>query len=82
MTLKIDFDNANRQKILQHLNWLAEIGLIKSFKEERKENEPKQPTEEFIKEMITDGEAEIVKGAVHTQSEVEQKIKEWQANNK
>lgn len=74
MTLKIDFDNANRQKILQHLKWLAEIGLIKSFKEEKKENNPKKSTEESIKEMIANGENDIATGAIHTQSEVEQKI--------
>ena len=82
MTLKIDFDNANRKKILQHLNWLVEIGLIKSFKEETKENTPNKTTEEFINEMVSKGEAEIANEKVYAQTEVEQKIKEWQANKK
>ena len=32
MTLQLNFDKTNSTKLLQHLEWLREIGLIDSFK--------------------------------------------------
>lgn len=82
MTLQINFDTADQGKLLKHIKWLAEIGLVKSYVLKETAEAQQESTDDFIANMIEAGEKDFANGNVYTHEEVKQKLKEWQANKK
>lgn len=79
MTLKLNFKEADLKKLLNHIKWLQEIGLISSYEfqtiQEKIEDEE---SNRFIEEMINEAEEDIKNGRVYSSEEAKQIISQWQ----
>lgn len=81
MTLKLNFKEANLKKLLNHIKWLEEIGLISSYEFQSIQDKIEaENSSRFIKEMIDEAEEDIKNGRVYTSEEAKQILSQRQAS--
>ena len=76
MTLQLNFQEKNQEKVLELVNWLRNIGLVDSFDFSNANNEL-EPSEEVIA-RLKKGKTEILEGKFYTHEAVKTKIEQWQ----
>ena len=78
MTVQLNFDKANQQRLLPLLEWLREIGLVKSFQVAAEvANPPAVDGEVFLNKMLENAQKDIAEGNLMTPEEVTQNIENW-----
>ncbi len=77
MTIKLNFDKTDLRKLLNHIKWLKEVGLISSYDINNPDSEDKE-TIKFIQNLIEEAEKDIAEGRVYTTEEAKQILANWQ----
>jgi hypothetical protein len=73
MTVQLNFDKINHQRLLPLLEWLREIGLVKSYQVA----DTTVDGEVFLNRMLENAEKDIAEGNLMTSEEVTQNLENW-----
>ncbi len=73
MTVQLNFDKTNQQRLLPLLEWLREIGLVKSYQVA----DAAVDGEVFLNKMLENAEKDIAEGNLMTSEEVTQSLENW-----
>jgi len=71
MTVQLNFDKINQQRLLPLLEWLREIGLVKSY---QVADSAAVDGEVFLNRMLENAEKDIAEGNLMTSEEVTQNL--------
>lgn len=84
MTVKLNFDKIHQQRLLQLLEWLKGIGVVKSYEVDKNHSFIKEPLdgEELLDDMLQQAEKDILAGNLLTSEEVTTRIENWLKENK
>lgn len=74
MTAQLDFDKANQQRLLPLLEWLREIGLVKSYQVGESAT---LDGGAFLNRMLENAEKDIADSNLMTSEEVTQNLENW-----
>jgi cell division protein FtsX len=74
MTLELNYQKDQQTRLLQHIQWLLEIGLIESY--DLKEKEEIEVSEEDV-EALLKARQDVKNGNFLTHEEVKTKFSEW-----
>ncbi len=70
MTLEIKFEHSKQQQLLRLIDWLKEIGLVKSYKVAAPATNGVSKGEVFLTNMLQKAEADFANGDTMTTEEV------------
>ncbi|TAK35837.1 MAG: hypothetical protein EPO28_14100 [Saprospiraceae bacterium] len=83
MTVQLNFDKANQRRLLPLLEWLREIGLVKSFQVATDATaSPAVDGEVFLYQMPENAEKDLAQGNLMTSEEVLKGLKNWVSKDK
>jgi hypothetical protein len=74
MTVQLNFDKINQQRLMPLLDWLREIGLVKSY---QVADSAAIDGEVFLNQMLENAEKDIVEGNLMSSEEVTQNLENW-----
>jgi hypothetical protein len=74
MTVQLNFDKVNQQRLMPLLEWLREIGLVKSY---QVADAAAPNGEVFLNQMLENAEKDIAEGHLMTSEEVTQNLENW-----
>jgi hypothetical protein len=74
MTVQLNFDKINQQRLLSLLEWLREIGLVKSY---QIADSAAVDGEVFLNRMLEHAEKDIAEGNLMSSGEVTQNLENW-----
>ena len=78
MIFQLHSDNSNFKKLIAHLKWLQDLGVINSF--ELKESDQQylnQDSKDILNNMLKEGEADYKNGNTFSPEEVKSMIDTW-----
>ncbi|MBI5915402.1 MAG: UPF0175 family protein [Bacteroidetes bacterium] len=78
MTVQLNFDKTNQQRLLPLLEWLREIGLVKSYQVA----DTAVDGEVFLNRMLENAEKDIAEGNLMKSEEVLKGLKNWVSKDK
>lgn len=73
MTVQLNFDKINQQRLMPLLEWLREIGLVKSYQVA----DAAVDGEVFLNKMLENAEKDIAEGNLMTSEEVTQNLENY-----
>lgn len=81
MTLQLNFTESQQIKLVRHIQWLMEVGLIESYKvrQEEEADEPEVTDEEF--QSMLQASQEVKEGKFYSHEEVKSIASTWQKPN-
>ena len=85
MTIKLEFDKSFLNKLIQHLDWLKGLGVVKSYEVENKHTtitENPSDGEELIEDMMQKADEAIADGNLLTTEEVTKRTENWLKKHK
>jgi hypothetical protein len=78
MTVQLNFDKANQQRLLPLFEWLREIGLVKSFQVATDATaSPAVDGEVFLNQILENAEKDLAEGNLMTSEEVTKNLENW-----